>query len=245
MDLVLFSIGVVGNVISVLMFASPISTFWRIIQSRSTGDFEPTPYVVTLLNSSFWVYYGLTKPDAFLVATVNGVGVVLEAIYVFLFLLYANPSQRMKAALLVGGLDVGAFGAVFLVTWFGIHDESARIGVIGTIGAFLNILMYGSPLAAVKTVINTKSVEFMPFFLSLFLFLNGGVWTAYAILAKDVFLGIPNGMGFFLGLIQLVIYMIYMNSKASTNSNETIEENQQPLIQPSYDDREIDSSHRV
>ncbi|KAJ4775991.1 Bidirectional sugar transporter SWEET [Rhynchospora pubera] len=230
MDLVLFSIGVVGNVISVLMFASPITTFWRIIQSRSTGDFEATPYVVTLLSSSFWVYYGVTKPDAFLVATVNGVGAVLEAIYVFLFLLYAKPPQRMKTAALVGGLDVGAFGAVFLVTWFGIHHESARISVIGTIGAFLNILMYGSPLAAVKTVINTKSVEFMPFFLSLFLFLNGGVWTAYAILAQDVFLGIPNGIGFFLGLIQLVIYMIYKNRKASRNSNETVEENQQPLI---------------
>jgi hypothetical protein len=41
-----------------------------------------------------------------------------------------------------------------------------------------------------KTVINTKSVEFMPFFLSFFLFLNGGVWAAYAVLDRDIFLGV-------------------------------------------------------
>lgn len=46
-------------------------------------------------------------------------------------------------------LDVGVFGAVFLVTRFAIEDESLKIVAIGTIGAFLNVIMYGSPLAAV------------------------------------------------------------------------------------------------
>jgi hypothetical protein len=39
-------------------------------------------------------------------------------------------------------------------------------------------------------VITTKSVEFMPFFLSFFLFLNGGVWATYAVLDRDIFLGV-------------------------------------------------------
>jgi solute carrier family 50 protein (sugar transporter) len=41
-----------------------------------------------------------------------------------------------------------------------------------------------------KTVITTKSVEFMPFFLSFFLFLNGGIWATYAVLDRDIFLGV-------------------------------------------------------
>ncbi|XP_078158808.1 bidirectional sugar transporter SWEET16-like [Carex rostrata] len=245
MDPLLFSIGIIGNVISVLMFASPIKTFWRITTSKSTEDFEPTPYAVTLLSSLLWVYYGVTKPDAYLVATVNGVGVVLEAIYVVLFLVFAKPSQRVRTALLVLILDVGVFGAVFLVTRFAIEDESLKIVAIGTIGAFLNVIMYGSPLAVVRTVIRTNSVEFMPFLLSLFLFLNGGIWTAYAILARDVFLGIPNGIGFFLGFFQLVIYMMYMNSTASRNLDEIIQENQQYLIQANYESEEIEASNKV
>jgi len=41
-----------------------------------------------------------------------------------------------------------------------------------------------------KTVVTTKSVEYMPFFLSFFFFINGGVWTFYAWLLQDVFLGV-------------------------------------------------------
>lgn len=36
----------------------------------------------------------------------------------------------------------------------------------------------------------TKSVEFMPFSLSFFLFLNGGVWSGYALLVKDYYIGV-------------------------------------------------------
>nr|CAD1840062.1 unnamed protein product [Ananas comosus var. bracteatus] len=222
-----------GNVISVLLFASPIKTFWRIVRRRSTEGFKATPYIVTLLSSSLWVYYGITKPDAYLVATVNGVGIILEAIYVALFLIFASPPLRAETAIWVLILDVGIFGLVVAVTKLAVNG-SLRILVIGSIGAFLNVLMYGSPLTVMKTVITTKSVEFMPFLLSLFLFLNGGVWTVYAILDRDIFLGIPNGAGFLLGAAQLILYMIYKNAKVSKHLGETIEDQWQhaPLIGP-------------
>lgn len=43
-----------------------------------------------------------------------------------------------------------------------------------------------------RMVIKTKSVEFMPFFLSFFLFLNGGVWSVYAVLVTDFFIGVSS-----------------------------------------------------
>ncbi|RWW10315.1 hypothetical protein BHE74_00030435 [Ensete ventricosum] len=131
-------------------------TFWRIARSRSTEDFESAPYVVTLLGSALWVYYGVTKPGGLLVATVNGVGVVMEAVYVTLFLLFAAPPLRVrtfvacskaKTAVLVAALDVGFLGAVVLVTSLAVHG-SLRVMVIGAVCACLNVFMYGSPLAA-------------------------------------------------------------------------------------------------
>ncbi|XP_072960245.1 bidirectional sugar transporter SWEET17-like [Typha angustifolia] len=228
MEELLFFIGVIGNVTSLLVFVSPIKTFWRVVQNQSTEDFEPAPYVITLLNSSLWVYYGVTKPDGFLVATVNGVGILLEAIYVILFLIYASPPLRAKTAILVSVLDVGVFGVVFLVTRLAI-DGDLRLWIIGGICACLSVFMYGSPLAAMKTVITMKSVEYMPFFLSFFLFLNGGIWTIYAIIDRDIFLGIPNGIGFILGTIQLIIYKIFVNAKVPRQ----LDENSAPLIAPS------------
>ncbi|KAJ0979785.1 hypothetical protein J5N97_015259 [Dioscorea zingiberensis] len=233
METLLFFIGVIGNIISVFMFASPIKTFWRIVKNQSTEDFEPTPYVVTLLGSSLWVYYGLTKPDGLLVATVNTVGILLETIYVSLFLLFSSSSSiRMKTAMLVIGLDIGFFGLVVLATQT-LMNGSLRLSIIGIICACLNILMYGSPLAIMKTVINTRSVEYMPFFLSFFLFLNGGVWALYAILDHDIFLGIPNGIGFLLGTFQIILYMIYMNPSVSKHKADQEKSQQhQSLIDP-------------
>ncbi|KAE8708794.1 Bidirectional sugar transporter SWEET16 [Hibiscus syriacus] len=212
-----FFVGVIGNVISVLVFLSPVGTFWRIVKHGSTEDFSSLPYVCTLLNSSLWTYYGITKPGAYLVATVNGFGILAEAIYVVLFLIYAPRKMRVKTGILVGILDVGILSAAVLVTRLALEGES-RIDAIGFMCAALNIIMYGSPLAAMKTVVTSKSVEYMPFFLSFFLFLNGGVWAFYAFLEQDIFLGVPNGIGFLLGTAQLILYAIYNKARPSNNS---------------------------
>jgi hypothetical protein len=47
----------------------------------------------------------------------------------------------------VAGLNVGVFGAVFLLTMFAIQDENLKIYVLGIICACLNVLMYASPLS--------------------------------------------------------------------------------------------------
>ncbi|EOY06556.1 hypothetical protein QUC31_016210 [Theobroma cacao] len=230
-----FIVGVVGNVISVLVFLSPIGTFWRIIKRQSTEDFESLPYICTLLNSSLWTYYGITKPGGLLVATVNGFGILVEAVYVVLFLIYAPKKMRVKTGILVGILDVGFLAAAIVVTQLALTGET-RIDAIGFMCAGLNIIMYGSPLAAMKTVVTTKSVEYMPFFLSFFLFLNGGIWAFYALLVQDYFLGIPNGIGFLLGTAQLLLYAIYRNGKPSSNNiSEGLMEQgwpTEPLISP-------------
>ncbi|KAB2599384.1 bidirectional sugar transporter SWEET17 [Pyrus ussuriensis x Pyrus communis] len=231
-----FFVGVIGNIISVLMFLAPVPTFWRIVKHRSTEDFQSLPYVCTLLNSSLWTYYGIIKPGELLVATVNGFGATVEIIYLCLFLIYAPEKMRVKTAILIGTLDVGFLAVAILATWLALLGDT-RIDAIGFICAGLNIIMYGSPLVAMKTVVTTKSVEYMPFFLSFFFFLNGGVWTFYAWLFQDVFLGVPNGIGFLLGTTQLVLYAIYRNAKPSNqiSDGEQLEEGRQhePLLSSS------------
>ncbi|XP_057792262.1 bidirectional sugar transporter SWEET17-like [Salvia miltiorrhiza] len=225
MDALIFFIGVIGNVISVLMFLSPAKTFVRIVKKKSTEEFESLPYICTLLNSALWTYYGIIKPGSYLVATVNGFGAVVEIIYVALFLLFAPPNKRVRTAILVGILDVGFLAAALVATYF-LLDGELRIDAIGLISSGLNIIMYASPLSAVKTVVTTKSAEYMPFLLSFFLFLNGGVWTFYAVLVRDWFLGVPNSIGFVLGALQLVLYAIYRNPKNSDKFPPDFDTNQ-------------------
>ena len=188
------------------------------MKKKSTEEFESLPYICTLLNCELWTYYGIIKPDSYLVASINGFGVVAEIIYIALFLIFAPPNsnKRLNTALLVGILNVGFAASAFLVTYYLVLDGDLRIISIGFISSALNFIMYASPLSALvsssqsqinqynqlllytfhlnllmqKTVVTTKSAEFMPFLLSFFLFLNGGIWAFYAFLMQDWFIGV-------------------------------------------------------
>ncbi|KAJ7973323.1 Bidirectional sugar transporter SWEET [Quillaja saponaria] len=223
-------VGILGNIISMLLFLSPLETFWRIVKHKSTEEFQSLPYICTLLNSALWTYYGVIKPET-LVSTINGFGVVVETVYVIIFLIFAAPKMRAKTAILVVLLDVGFLAGAILVTLMVVQGGDLQVEVIGFICASLNIIMYGSPLAAMKTVVMTKSVEYMPFLLSFSIFLNGGIWTVYAVLVKDIFLGVPNGAGFVLGIAQLVLYAIYRKPKSYNIDFNDLED--QHLLQSS------------
>lgn len=67
------------------------------MKHKSTEDFESLPYICTLLSSSLWTYYGITKPGGLRVATVNGFGIFVEAVYVGLFLIYAPKKMKVNS----------------------------------------------------------------------------------------------------------------------------------------------------
>ncbi|XP_021898944.1 bidirectional sugar transporter SWEET16-like isoform X2 [Carica papaya] len=181
--------GILGNITTGLVYLSPAKTFWHIVVRRSTEEFESLPYICKLLNAYQWVYYGIIKPNSVLVATVNGFGAVCEIIFVIIFLTFAPPRIRANTAILVGTLDVVFPGIAFLIMQF-LFDGKTRIDASGLMCVAFSMVCYGSPLSAMKTVVTTKSVEYMPFFLSFFLFVNGGVWTTYAVLTLDWFIGV-------------------------------------------------------
>ncbi|KAL2503658.1 Bidirectional sugar transporter SWEET1 [Abeliophyllum distichum] len=111
---------------------------------------------------------------------------------------------------------------VAFVSLFALHGKNRKLfcGIAATV---FSIIMYGSPLTIIRLVIKTKSVEFMPFFLSLFVFLCGTAWFIFGLLGKDPFVAIPNGFGCGLGTVQLILYAIYRNNKGETKKSLEIE----------------------
>ncbi|KAL0650492.1 hypothetical protein Bca4012_093183 [Brassica carinata] len=116
-----FYIGVIGNVISVLVFLSPVETFWKIVKRKSTEEYKSLPYICTLLGSSPWTYYGIVTPGEYLVSTVNGFGALVEIIYVSLFVLYAP--RHLKVPNGVGFV----FGTMQLIL-YGIYRNAKPVG---------------------------------------------------------------------------------------------------------------------
>ncbi|XP_073007103.1 bidirectional sugar transporter SWEET4-like [Typha latifolia] len=207
------AVGILGNAISLGLFLSPVPTFVRIWKKRSVEQFSPVPYLCTLLNCMMWVVYGLpvVHPHSLLVITINGSGMAIELSYVFLFLLYSHGRKRVQV-LIALLLEVAFVGFVALLVLLLAHTHERRSMVVGILCVFFGTLMYVAPLSVMKMVIRTRSVEYMPLFLSLASFFNGVCWTAYALIRFDLYITIPNGLGVMFAVAQLVLYAMYYKS---------------------------------
>ncbi|PKU64479.1 Bidirectional sugar transporter SWEET6b [Dendrobium catenatum] len=206
-------VGIIGNVISFGLFLSPLPTFIKIWRKKAVEQFSPIPYVATLLNCMLWVFYGLPiiHPNSILVVTINSIGIVLEGAYVTIFFLYAPKDLRLKVLKILAGELVFMAVVVSVVLTVG-HSHEKRSMMVGILCVIFGTCMYASHLPLWKMVVVTKSVKYMPFWLSLVSFLNGVCWTAYALLKFDIFITLPNGLGALLGFLQLVLYGCYCRS---------------------------------
>ncbi|KAG4991311.1 hypothetical protein JHK82_024830 [Glycine max] len=125
-------------------------------------DFSSLVYICTLLNCYRWTYYGIIKAGEYLMATINGFGIVMETIYIILFLIYATKRIRGRISILDFILDVVILAVVVVTTQLALQGET-RNGVVGVMGAGLNIVRYSSPLFVVKTVM-TSVYAILPIF---------------------------------------------------------------------------------
>ncbi|XP_061350929.1 bidirectional sugar transporter SWEET4-like [Gastrolobium bilobum] len=186
-------------------------TFIGISKKGSVEQYSAAPYLATLVNCMVWTLYGLpmVHPHSLLVVTINGSGCVIEIIYVTLFLIYSHRSKRLKVLLWLV-VELIFIVALTVITLTMAHTVKERSSIVGTTCILFNIMMYASPL--MKLVITTKSVEYMPFFISLASFGNGVAWTTYALIRFDPFITIPNGLGTFFSVAQLILYATYYKS---------------------------------
>ncbi|XP_057442851.1 bidirectional sugar transporter SWEET3-like [Lotus japonicus] len=205
-------VAVIGNVASVSLYAAPTVTFKRVIRKKSTEEFSCIPYIIGLLNCLLFTWYGLpvvsNKWENFPLVTVNGVGIVFELSYVLIYFWYSSAKQKVKVATTAIPVIL-VFCAIALVSAFNFPDHRHRKLLVGSVGLGVAVAMYASPLVAMKKVIQTKSVEFMPLPLSLCSFLASVLWLTYGLLIQDIFVAGPSLVGTPLSILQLVLHCKY------------------------------------
>ncbi|KAL8456745.1 hypothetical protein ACS0TY_034009 [Phlomoides rotata] len=205
-----FTFGVLGNIVSFMVFLAPVPTFYQIYKKKSTQGFQSVPYVVGLFSAIMWIYYAFLKPDTTLLITINSVGCFIQTIYICFFLFYAPKPARLKTLGLIFGLNVVGLGLIVGLTQF-LAKGTTRGEVVGWICLVFSLCVFVAPLGVVRQVIRSKSVEYMPFLLSFFLTLSAVMWFFYGLLRKDYNIAIPNVLGFIFGVIQMGLYVMYNN----------------------------------
>ncbi|XP_039124280.1 bidirectional sugar transporter SWEET3b-like [Dioscorea cayenensis subsp. rotundata] len=226
-----FIVGVMGNAAALLLYTAPILTFKRVIAKRSTEEFSCIPYIIALFNCLLYTWYGFPVVSSgwenFLLITINGLGIIFELSFIFIYIWFSS-AQNKKIASLMLMVVIAVSSITAFVSSFALHDHYHRKLLVGSVGLVASVGMYGSPLVAVKRVIKTKSVEFMPFYLSFFSCLASSLWLAYGFLGHDLFLAAPNILGSPMGLLQIILYCMYRKHKGDheeTDNKMDLEKN--------------------
>jgi solute carrier family 50 protein (sugar transporter) len=182
----------VGIFTSSALYFAPATAVLAAIRSNDLGDLNPLPLAIMSIVSVAWLAYGVSVKDPY-VAFSNIAGCIGSIGYVLAILpLLQNdkPTLRMTQGLLLACYA----STLCLWTFLGLSGASvAKIGsVLGMFAAVLFIILSGSPLSTIKTVIATKnSVSILGSF-TVAQVLDTSLWTAYGLAIKDRFVWGPS-----------------------------------------------------
>lgn len=162
-----------------------------------------------IANCFLWMAYGLLKGEIRVWGT-NGVGLVLAVYYFLKFTRYAPaksptlPGSLRQHVRAVVAVVAGTFGLVYMSP---LSDPAAAIG---NIAVLFCVAMFGSPLAALQTVLQTKSAKSIPLPFTLATVLNCVLWSVFGLFGmKDGNIYVPNLLGLGFGLAQVLLKLKY------------------------------------
>jgi len=90
------TIGRVGVVACVAMFASPLASAYRVVRTRSTASLAPSVTVASLACALLWTWYGRLMGDVYLWGP-NAVGLGFASLQCLLFVKYGLPPPARSA----------------------------------------------------------------------------------------------------------------------------------------------------
>ena len=207
-----------GLLTALFLFLSPLQAVRETVKVGELCNLNPLPISFMAILSSSWMVYGLMINDIY-VALSNVPGAILSVSYaIFLLPVLGNSAwgddskksirelRRMQTVLL-GGAGV-SFGLWTWLRFFSNMTSSAAATVLGLWASAFTVVLFGSPLTTLQSVLRTRNSASILFRLALAQTTNAALWTAYGIVKNQPFVYAPNGIGLLLGLIQLTVRTI-------------------------------------
>jgi solute carrier family 50 protein (sugar transporter) len=203
-----------GIFTSTALYFAPAAAVLSALKADDIGELNPLPLAIMSVVSVAWLAYGLSVRDPN-VALSNIFGCFGSIGYVLGLL----PLLQKKKGLLRMTQSVvlaGASASLTLWTVLGLSGASAAkmSSSLGLFACALTIVLFGSPLSSIKTVLSTRDSSSILGPLTIAQVINTALWTTYGLAVKDWFVGVPNGVGLVLGFAQLGLKILFPAKKA-------------------------------
>ncbi|KAK6120553.1 hypothetical protein DH2020_045705 [Rehmannia glutinosa] len=140
--------GLLGNIVSFMVYLSPIPTFYQIYKKKTSEGYQSIPYVIALFSSMLWIFYAFLKSNTTLLITINSVGCLIETIYICFYFFYAPKKARVQTVKVLVLLIVCGFGFIIVATRF-LVKASDRASIVGWICLVFSLCVFIAPLGIV------------------------------------------------------------------------------------------------
>ena len=152
---------------------SAIKTALQIVADKSVGPLSAFPFVSLLTNCVIWSYYGLLKSDM-TVLVPNALGVLTGAGCVVGYHRFAKQKPISMYAV-----------SAALIAFSSLLAFQGNYQLLGSLGCVVAVILTGSPLVTLRTVIKDKSTAALPLFTSTAGWLNSCSWSLYGFLVAN------------------------------------------------------------
>ncbi|XP_076461910.1 sugar transporter SWEET1-like [Babylonia areolata] len=202
-------LGTAATASSVLCQLVGLQICVQIVRKGGTDLMSPVPFITFFVSACLWLKYGLLQKNSNLVMT-NCASALLQLLYIFVFYAYTVKKSHFHRLLLVASIILFS---PLLYLHFVQRDVSKGAYHLGLMCCCLSVCCYASPMATVRDVCRTKSVESISFLLVLSNFASAVCWCWYGVLLHDSFVMMPNGLGVLFGFVQLTLFCCYPSKR--------------------------------
>jgi len=187
------------------LFLTGVQICNRCYRMHTTGDISGFPFVATLVNCTLWLLYGYNANNS-TIMIVNFIGATLQMLYALTYLRYTP--DRSSYLHLIGSAVLFLASILFYFQYF-VPDRETAVFRAGLAASVATVIMFGSPLASLRDVIQKRSTEALSLPLCFANFIVPIEWVLYGILINDKFVQVPNFLGAILGFIQVSLFYKY------------------------------------
>lgn len=191
-----------------------------------THELPPPLSLVVGLSSHTRMLYGYLSDNFFPVFLTFAAGEVFALGYLAVY--YRYTTERAEVRRLGGWIFLG----LLLVTIYALSGEymlgitsqsksSAKL-VVGYIAVTVCMLLFASPLATLRRVIQTKSAASIPIHMCLVGFVSNSLWVTYGGMINDMFMCLSNVVCVAFGFVQIVVYFMYRPGKTATQESKEL-----------------------
>lgn len=198
---------------NVFFQASPFPKVHKFHQEEDTGEADPAPYVAVAFGGAQWVFYGLfawatTGTKGFLVVVyANVLGAILGLIYVIVY--HRNCRNVAAASSLNLYFRIVAALVLFQAVVIVFLPRERALYISGLVSCMCSVAASASTLATLPTVLRTKSAESIPMEMAVVCMVSGLLWVTCGLMIGDVWLVIPNLVGFLCNVGCLGLVFVY------------------------------------